>query len=145
MAWFCTLPPLLLTVSGVHLFTHKKPFWQKFPLWEFLLWMVLLVLVGGLYWLGRNGSVDFARSVRDGLEPFIILLIPIWLLFGLSIVDMAVNISRWVVTSLRRLFPASTIQGLTVFMLVMRLTAFPICLIMAPMSGYQRRSTTANE
>jgi hypothetical protein len=131
LAWICLLIPLVLAVGGLHLFTRKKAFWRKYPLLEFGFWSLLLLLAGALFWLGRDPQTGLGTILSVVLDPFYVLLYPLWLLFGLSIVDLAVTLARWAVGFLRSLFPAEALTGLAAFVLLARLAAIPLWIGMA--------------
>ncbi len=132
LAWLCTFLPLLLGVSAVHLFTYKKGFWQKYPLVLFFFWILLFFFAGILYWLGRDAKAGLGTSVMDVFNLFYLFLLPFSLLFGLSIVDLAVNLAHWIVDFLRRLFPPAGIQALAAFLLIARLAVIPLMVALAP-------------
>ncbi len=117
-------------MSAVHLFTHKKAFWHKYPLVEFLFWLAVLLLAGLLIWLGREG--ELGPVVDSVFLPFHFLLLPLWLIFGLSVVDLAVEVARWLTRALRSLFPHSVMEGLTIFVLLARLTVPWVLLMLNP-------------
>jgi hypothetical protein len=116
----------------VHVFTHKKPFWKKYPLLEFLFWSAVVLLAGLLAWLGSDKAAGLGSSVGSIFSPFFLLLYPIWLLSGLSIVDLSVDLAGWVVRQIHRLVPDPTLQGLTAFLLVARLAGAPLMITLNP-------------
>ncbi len=131
LVWTCLLIPMVLAVGGLQVFTRKKAFWRKYPLLEFGFWSLLLLLAGALFWLGRDPHTGLGTILSVVLDPFYVLLYPLWLLFGLSIVDLAVTLAHWAVGFLRRLFPVEALTGLAVFVLLARLAAIPLWLAVA--------------
>lgn len=126
LIWFCTIPPVIIAASAMHLFTYKKAFWRDFPLLEFLFWLVVLALAGVLFWLGRSGISELTSTLDSIFLLLFLLLLPVWLLLGISAVDLAVKVARWVITRLRRLFSQNIIQALAVFVLTARPAMLPL-------------------
>jgi hypothetical protein len=118
--WFCAAPPLVVVLVGSYFFTRAQQFWRDFPLVEFFLWGCVLLFFVALFWLSGQSVSDAAKNI-GGIVDFISLLnVPLWVFFGLGIVDIAVSVGRTVATTLRRFFPGEILRALTVFFVLVR-------------------------
>lgn len=119
-AWCLTAPLFVGGVVAVYFFTRARRYWRDFPLVEFFVWFCALLFFGALFWVSHRSQEEAAGALSGLFSLFGLLNVPLWLAFGLGLVDMAVDLSGYVVTRLRRLFPGSFLRALTVFLILMR-------------------------
>lgn len=118
--WFCTAPALIVVLVGSHFFTRTRRFWRDFPLVEFFLWCCVLLFYVALFWFSRQSATDVARDIGGMVDFLSLLNVPLWIFFGLGIVDIAISVGRAIVTTLRRLFPGEILRALTVLLVLAR-------------------------
>src|SRR5215211_280692 len=82
-------------VAGIHLFTHRLPYWRDRPLAEFGTWLVVMLVL--LLLLLRLPQGEVALRVYYLAFFGLILITPFWLVLGLEIIDLAVTFPRWLV------------------------------------------------
>ncbi len=120
LAWLCVILPLLFLTALLYLLTHKKAFWREYPLLEFGLWLFLLGLCGLFLFLGRQSLFEMSASLHGIFSLLFLLLLPLWLLLGLSVVDLGLEVASRLVLALRRWLPLNALQALALFVLIAR-------------------------
>jgi hypothetical protein len=120
--WACAAPAFLVLLVGSHFFTQTKKFWRDYPLVEFALWFCVLLFFLGLFWFSLQSSESLASGFVGTFSFFGLLNAPLWFFFGLGIIDMALDIGRAVVTTLRKIFPGEFLRAFTVFLILVRPT-----------------------
>jgi len=118
LVWLCAVLPLTLTVMLAYLFTYRKSLWRERPLLEFGIWLSLLVLSALCLWLGRGGFYEMTAGLNLIFSALFLLLIPLWLWMGLSLVEIGLDLAGRVVAVLRRWLPDRFFQILACFILV---------------------------
>jgi hypothetical protein len=118
--WFCAAPPLVLVLVGSYFFTRAKQFWRDYPLVEFFLWGCVLLFFVALFWLSGQSISDAAKNIGGIVDFISVLNVPLWVFFGLGIVDIAISVGRTVATTLRRFFPGEILRALAVFFVLVR-------------------------
>jgi uncharacterized membrane protein YozB (DUF420 family) len=128
--WFCTAPVLILALVGSHFFTRTKRFWREFPLIEFAVWFGVLLFYVAMFWFSNTSAEEVAKRI-SGIFAFVGLAnFPLWVFFGLGLVDLAISVARTIVTTLRKLFPGEVLRALAVLFVLIRpiLAIFPVML-----------------
>jgi hypothetical protein len=118
--WACAAPAFLVLLVGSHFFTQTKKFWRDYPLVEFALWFCVLLFFLGLFWFSRQSGETLASDFSGIFSVFGLINAPLWFFFGLGLIDVAIDIGRAVVTTLRKLFPGEFLRALTVFLILVR-------------------------
>jgi len=119
--WFCTAPILVLALVASHFFTRTKRFWRDFPLIEFLVWFGVFLFYVTMFWFSEQSDQELAGDIATSFDFLSLLNIPLWVLLGLGLVDLAVKLARGIVTTLRKLFPGEVLRALAVLFVFLRI------------------------
>jgi hypothetical protein len=99
-AWGFALP-LVAVPIGMYLFSHRLRYWRELPLLEFFAWVFVILGFAGSLLFNGNIGVAYA-TLMNVLVNSRIILETLWFLLALQTADVAVTLSRLVVTRLRR-------------------------------------------
>lgn len=122
----CVLLPILLMLVMLYLLTYRQAFWHKYLLPEFGVSLLLVSIAALFLWPGEEDLFEITSGLNAVFSLLFVLLVPIWLLFGLSVVDMGLDIASRVVLALRRRLSAPMFHALTFILLLSRPTALLI-------------------
>jgi hypothetical protein len=118
--WCCTAPVLVVALVGAHFFTASKRYWRDFPIVEFVLWCCAMVFFIGMFWFSAQSVENLAKDIDVVAAVLSLISVPLWVAFGLAIVNLAVDAARTVVSTLRRMFPGEVLRALTVLLILIR-------------------------
>lgn len=119
-AWYCTAPVLVAALVGAHFFTGSKRYWRDLPIVEFVLWFCAMIFFFGLFWFSAQSVETLAKDIDVVVGLLFLINMPLWVAFGLAIVNLAVDVARTLVSTLRRIFPGEVLRALTVLLILIR-------------------------
>lgn len=99
-AWATALALMAVPV-GMYLFSRRLRYWHDLPLLEFTAWLIVILGFAGSLLLIGNIGVAGATLLSVFYDSRMVLE-TLWFLFALQTADVAVTLSRLVVTRLRR-------------------------------------------
>lgn len=105
------LPALVLVLALGFGFTYRSPRWQKLTWlkWIGSLTLMLVLVLSPLIFNPQPEAIIY--NMLGILSAPFLLAIPWWFVSGLAGVDLVMRISRFALTGLRRLFPASFLKS----------------------------------